>query len=89
MKETLLAKTEDAATLGGNDDGTAPGVALTTDEQENEDVLADLEFIQRIYVTNEIERQILSRISSKGVQATQLAKYFVENSKKKNASTTK
>ena len=63
-----------AATFGGNDDGIATGVALTTDERENEEVLADLESIQHIYVTNEFEREVLCRISSKGFQATQLAK---------------
>lgn len=78
----MPAKTKDTATFGGNDGGFATGGALTTDEQENEEVFADLESIQHIYFTNEFKRQVLSRISSEGFQATQLAKYLVENSEK-------
>ena len=45
-------------------------------------IVADLDSIQHIYATNEFERQVLSRISSKGFKAKQLSKYLIDNSEK-------
>ena len=58
------------------------GVLPTDTATSGGEMLADLESIQHIYVTNEFERQVLARISSSGFHASKLAKYFFENFEK-------
>ena len=55
-------------------DGMASAAAARVPLAPCDVILADLEDIQHVYATNEFERQVLSRVSSKGFQAKQMSK---------------